>query len=54
MINVYSNEYKTALKYLKDTKANLYNILVMAGNFNIKTGTRIYPILYTQFIVILY
>ena len=28
MINVYSNKHKTALKYLKNTKANLYNILV--------------------------
>ena len=34
MINVYSNNYQSALKYLKDTEANLYNILVIDGNFN--------------------
>ncbi len=31
MINVYSDNYQLALKYLKDIKANLHNILVMAG-----------------------
>ena len=36
MINVYSNEHQIALKYLKDTKANLCNVLVMAKDFNIR------------------
>jgi len=36
MINVYSDDYQAALKYLKDTEANLHNILVMAGDFNIR------------------
>jgi len=36
IINIYSDNYQTALKYLIDTEANLYNILVMAGDFNIK------------------
>jgi len=35
MINIYSNDYQSALKYLKDTEANLHNILVMAVDFNI-------------------
>ena len=36
MINVYSNASQTALKYLKNTKANIYNILIIADNFNIR------------------
>ena len=36
MINIYSNDYQTALKYYKNTEANLCNILVMARNFNIR------------------
>ena len=36
MINIFSNDHQTALKYLKNTKANLCNILVMARNFNIR------------------
>jgi len=36
MINVYSDEQQSALKYLKDTKVNIYNILIMTGDFNIR------------------
>ena len=36
MINIYSDDYQSALKYLKNTEANLYNVLVIAGNFNIR------------------
>ena len=36
MINVYSNEHQITLKYLKDTEANLCNVLVMAKDFNIR------------------
>ena len=36
MINIYSDTNQSALKYLKDTKVNVYNILVMAGDFNIR------------------
>ena len=36
MINVYSNEHQLALKYLKNTRANLYNILIIASDFNIR------------------
>ena len=39
MINVYSDITQTALKYLKDTEANIHNILVMAGNFNIRDSS---------------
>jgi len=40
MINVYSDNYQAALKYLKDievndTEMNVYNVLVMARDFNI-------------------
>ena len=33
MINIYSDDHQTALKYLKDTKANIYNVLVMVVDF---------------------
>jgi len=36
MINIYSNDHQLALKYLKNTKANLHNVLVMAVDFNIR------------------
>jgi len=36
MINVYSDNYQSALKYLKNTKANIYNVLVMTRNLNIR------------------
>ena len=39
MISVYSDATQTALKYFKDMKANIHNILVMAGNFNIKNSS---------------
>jgi len=34
VINIYSDDYQAALKYLKDTEANIYNVLVIAGDFN--------------------
>ena len=36
MINVYLDEHQSALKYLKGTEINIHNILIMAGNFNIR------------------
>ena len=39
MINIYSNTNQTALKYLKDTEANICNILVMTGDFNIRDSS---------------
>ena len=36
IINVYSDSSHSALKYLKDTEVNISNILLMAGDFNIR------------------
>ena len=36
MINIYSDKYQSAFKYLKDTEANLYNVLAIASDFDIK------------------
>jgi len=36
LINIYSDSSQLALKYLKDTKARINNVLVMAENFNIR------------------
>jgi len=36
MINVYSNNNHSALKYFKNTEANIHNVLIIAGDFNIK------------------
>ena len=36
LMNIYSDSSHSALKYLKDTEVNLYNLLIMMGNFNIK------------------
>ena len=35
-MNVYSNSSHSALKYLKDTEVNIDNVLIMAGDFNIR------------------
>ena len=36
IMNVYSNSSHSALKYLKDTEANVCNLLIMTGDFNIQ------------------
>ena len=36
MINIYSDNHQSTLNYLKDTEVNIHNILIMAGNFNIR------------------
>jgi len=38
LINVYSDLLQTALKYLKDTEANINNILVITEDFNIRNS----------------
>jgi len=38
MLNVYSDDYQSALKYLKDTKVNLWNVLIIASDFNIRNS----------------
>ena len=35
-LNVYSDNQQNTLKYLKSTKVNLNNILIMIGDFNIR------------------
>ena len=35
-MNIYSDSSHLALKYLKDTEMNIHNLLIMAGNFNIR------------------
>ena len=36
LINIYSNSSQLALKYLKDTKVDIHNILIMTEDFNIR------------------
>ena len=36
IMNVYSDSFHTALKYLKDTEANIDNVVLMTGDFNIR------------------
>ena len=36
MINVYLDSSQSALKYLKDTKVNINNILIITRDFNIR------------------
>ena len=42
IMNVYSNSSHSALKYLKDTKANIDNDLLMTGDFNIRDSLSIF------------
>ena len=35
LMNIYFDSFHLALKYLKDTKVNIQNFLVMTGDFNI-------------------
>ena len=36
MINIYSDSSQLALKYLKNTKINIPNVIIMTGDFNIR------------------
>jgi len=36
--HMFFGDHQLALKYLKDTEANIWNILIMAGNFNIRNN----------------
>lgn len=36
MINIYSDENQSALKYPKNTEVNIYNLLIIIGDFNIR------------------
>jgi len=39
LINIYLNLFQAALKYLKDTEVNISNILIIAGDFNIRDSS---------------
>ena len=39
LINIYLNLLQTALKYLKNTEANINNVLVMTEDFNIRDNS---------------
>jgi len=39
MINIYSDANQIALKYFKDTKVKICNVLVMTGNFDIRDSS---------------
>ena len=36
LINIYSDSSQSALKYLKDIKTNIHNVIIMTGDFNIR------------------
>jgi len=36
MINIYSDSFQLALKYLKNTEVDIPNVIIMTGNFNIR------------------
>ena len=36
MINIYLDSFQSALKYLKDTEVDIYNVLIIIGDFNIR------------------
>ena len=36
IINIYSDAFQSALKYLKDTEMNINNLILMTGDFNIR------------------
>ena len=36
IMNIYSDAFHSALKYLKDTKVNINNLIIMTGDFNIR------------------
>ena len=36
LINIYLDDHQSTLKYLKNTKISLNNVLIMTGDFNIR------------------
>ena len=49
LINVYSDSSQTALKYLKNIEANINNILIMVGDFNIRDNSCYKTSMWTDF-----
>ena len=37
-MNIYSDSSHSALKYLKNTKANIHNLLIITSDFNIQNS----------------
>jgi len=35
-MNIYSDAFHSALKYLKNTEVNINNLILMTGDFNIR------------------
>ena len=54
ILNIYSDDQQNVLKYLKDTKINLNNILIITGNFSIRDNnwniSYPYHLLYTNIV----
>ena len=48
-MNIYSDSSQMALKYLKNTKVNINNVLIMTGDFNIRDN--IWNILFSYYLV---
>ena len=36
IMNIYSDTFHSTLKYFKDTKVNINNLIIMTGDFNIR------------------
>ena len=45
LINMYSDSFQSTLKYLKNIEANIHNVLVITGNFNIRDSYEILSVL---------
>ena len=54
LINVYSDSSQFTLKYLKNIKANIHNVLVITGDFNIRDSHKILSILIICLVVIFF
>ena len=42
---MYSDSFQSTLKYLKNIEANIHNVLVITGNFNIRDSYEILSVL---------
>jgi len=51
IINIYSDDQQSTLKYLKNTEVNLNNVIIMTGNFNIRDNN--WDLLYSTHVDIL-
>jgi len=49
IINIYSDDYQSALRYLKNTEVNLNNVLIMIEDFNIRDNN--WDILYPHHLI---